>query len=161
MDVRIPKTIAILAVLLGGLTGCAAQLESAIASPKVELRDVQVMGLGFNSQVFLLSFDISNPNAFSLPVSTVSYGVRLDGQRFASGQTESDFSVPAGGHSQFSISVELDLLQTAPQLLSIVRAGVREDVPYELDGTLGLDIPFAPQVSYRHRGAIRLQSDAF
>jgi LEA14-like dessication related protein len=151
---------AALLVSLLAMAGCATTMQDLVKSPAVELRSVQVVGLGFNSQTFLLSFDISNPNGFSLPVRSVSYGLKLDGQRFASGQTPSEFSVPANGETQFAISVDLDLLKTAPQLLSIVRQSVRQDVGYELDGQLALDIPLAPAVSYRSTGAIRLSSGA-
>jgi len=155
----IDRTFTLSFVLLAlALTGCATTMENLVKSPTVELRSVQVMGLGFNSQTFLLSFDISNPNLFPLPVSAVSYGIKLDGQRFASGETPSEFSVPAGGDGQFAISVDLNLLQTAPQLLSVVRQGVRKDVAYQLDGRLAVDIPLAPAVSYRNSGLIRLSS---
>lgn len=140
---------------------CASMPENLVAKPEVELRDVRVLGLGFKNQTFLLSFDIHNPNPYPLPVSHVRYGVRLDGQRFASGHTESDISVPAGGDAEFAISVELDLLTTAPRLLSIVREGVRRDIPYELEGELGIDIPMTPAVSYRSNGSIRLDSGGF
>jgi LEA14-like dessication related protein len=142
------------------VSACASLPESLITRPEVQLRDVQVVGLGFKNQTFLLSFDVHNPNPFPLPVNHVSYGVRLDGHRFASGQTPSEFSIPASGDEQFAISVELDLLTTAPQLLSIVRDGARAEVPYELEGQLGLDIPLTPPVSYQTRGAIRLNSGA-
>jgi LEA14-like dessication related protein len=154
------KTMA-LVLVLSGLAACASLPENMIASPDVELRDVQVMGLGFNNQTFLLSFDIRNPNPFPLPVRHVRYGVRLDGQRFASGETESSFSVPAGGEKEFAISVELDLLKTAPQLVTIIRAGTRRDIPYTLQGELGVDIPMAPPVSYRTNGSIRLAASGF
>lgn len=144
-----------------GLTACASVPENVISSPEVELRDVQVMGLGFDNQIFLLSFDISNPNPFPLPVKHVRYGVRLDGQRFASGEAESSLSVPAGGETEFAISVELDILRTAPQLLTILRAGTRRDIPYALEGELGIDIPMTPSVSYRTDGIIRLDSGGF
>ncbi|MDH3490517.1 MAG: LEA type 2 family protein [Gammaproteobacteria bacterium] len=143
----------IFAICLGG---CATTLENLVQSPIVELRNVQVVGLGFNSQTFLLSFDVSNPNSFALPVRSVSYGIKLDGQRFASGKTPSEFSVPANGDTKFAISVDLNLLQTAPKLLSIVRQSIREDVTYELEGVLAVDVPFAPAVSYRNAGTIRL-----
>lgn len=150
-------------ILLGtlGLGACASLPENVISKPEVKLRDVRVMGLGFKNQTFLLSFDISNPNPFPLPVNHVSYGVRLDGQRFASGKTASAISVPAGGASSFAISVELDLLSTAPQLLSIMRDGTRSEIPYTLDGQLGIDLPMTPPVSYRTEGSIRLDSGGF
>jgi len=143
------------------LAGCATSLENVLSTPKVELRDMQVVGLGLKSQTFLLSFDIDNPNPFPLPISSVSYAVRLDGQRFVSGETSSEFSVPATGDAEFAISVDLNLLQTAPQLLSIIRQGVREDVAYDLEGRLAVDIPMVPPVAYRNSGKIRLRSDTF
>jgi LEA14-like dessication related protein len=158
--VRRWKLLALL-VVSAGLGACETLPENIIEKPDVSLRDVQVVGLGFNAQTFLLSFDISNPNPFPLPVSHVSYGVRLNGQRFASGRTPSEIRVPAEGATQFAISVDLDLLNTTPALLPIVREGAREDVPYELEGELGIDIPLTPPVTYRSRGAIRLNSGGF
>jgi LEA14-like dessication related protein len=152
---------AVLMLAMGGLGACATLPENVISKPEVTLRDVQVVGLGFQGQTFLLSFDLSNPNPFPLPVNHVSYGLRLDGQRFASGETTSNISVPAGGETRFAISVELDLLSTAPRLLSIVRDGTRREIPYQLEGQLGIDIPMTPPVSYRTEGSIRLDSSGF
>jgi len=142
------------------LNGCASTLQNMLESPTVELASVQLVGLDFSSQTFLLSFDVANPNGFALPIKAVSYGVKLNGQRFASGETASAFSVPANGASQFAISVDLDLLQTAPQLLSIMRQSVREDVSYELDGQLSLDFPLTPPLSFSNDGSIRLSSQS-
>ena len=142
------------------LSGCASGLQNMVKSPTVELASVQLVGLDFNSQTFLLSFDVANPNGFSLPIKAVSYGVKLNGQRCASGETASAFAVPANGASQFAISVDLNLLQTAPQLLSIVRQSVHEDVAYELDGKLSLDLPLTPPVAFRNDGSIRLSSQS-
>ena len=98
------------------LSGCASSLENWIKSPTVELTEVELVGLDFSSQTFLLSFDVSNPNGIALPIKSVSYGVKLNGQSFARGETASAFSVPANGASQFGISVDLDLLQFEPAM---------------------------------------------
>ena len=150
-----------LVAALSIVAGCASLPETYIKQPEVKLRDVDVQGLGFNAQTFLLTFDISNPNPFPLPVNYVSYGLKLDGQQFASGGTPGDVSVPASGMTQFAISVELDLLATAPRLLAIVRDGVRREIPWELDGELGLDIPLTPPVAFSNTGLIQLNSGAF
>ena len=147
--------------VLGSLAGCASIPETLIEQPDVRLRDVKVQGLGFDAQTFLLTFDISNPNAFRLPVNYVSYGLKLDGQQFASGKTSGNVSVPASGMTEFAISVDLDLLNTAPRLLSIIRNGVRREIPWELDGELGLDIPLTPPVTYTNSGVIQLNSDTY
>lgn len=151
----------LLMTVFAGLGGCATLPDNLVEKPEVKLRDVQLVGLGFNAQTFLLSFDISNPNAFPLPVNHIRYGVKLDGQRFASGATPSEFEVPANGATEFAISVDLDLLSTAPNVLSIVREGARRDVPYELEGELGVDIPLAPPIRYRTQGSIQLHSGGY
>jgi len=148
-------------VLAVCLSACATVPEDLVDSPSVSLRNVQIVGLGFKSQTFLLSFDIANPNPFPLPIRNVGYGVKLNGQRFASGETASEFTVPANGDTSYAISVDLDLLHTAPQLLSIVRDGSGREVRYELEGRFAVDIPFTAQVSYQDTGRIRLNANGF
>ena len=155
------RGLVLLALLTCVLSACATISEDVLRTPRIELNDVQMVGLGFKSQTFLLSFDVANPNPFLLPVSNVSYGVKLDGQRFASGETASEFTVPADGDAQFAISVDLNLLQTAPQLLFIVRQGARQNIAYEIEGRLALDIPLTPPVKFRNSGTIRLRSQSF
>lgn len=140
------------------LSSCANLPENLIAAPELDLRDIDIVGVGFNNQTVLLSFDISNSNPFPLPVRNIAYDVRLDGQRFASGTTDCEFTVPAGGDSSFAISVELDLLRTAPQLLTIIRDGANREIVYDLSGQLGVDIPLTPALRYRDSGRINLGS---
>ena len=159
MNSKTGKRLLLVSLMLGlsvGLSACASISENLVSSPRVELKNVSVLGLGFQSQTFMLSFDVANPNAFPLPIKSVSYGVKLYGQRFATGETASEFTVPANDGMQFSISVDLDLFTTAPDLLSIVRDGVRQDIPYELEGRLGVDIPLTPPLKFRNSGSIRV-----
>ena len=142
------------------LTSCAT-LQDVVSAPDVELAEVHVEKLDLKQQTFLLEFDVVNPNPFPLPVSTVAYGVRLDGHRFASGETTSSFVVPAGSQGEFMISVDLNLLQTAPELLFIVRDAVRRDIPYVLEGRLGVDIPAVKPVRFETEGMIRLQAATY
>ena len=141
--------------MLAVLSGCAA-VASNISQPSVSLRSVEVGSVDFSKQTFVLGFDISNPNRFALPINFVSYGVKLDGQHFASGETTASFTVPANGDNQFAISVDLDLLRTAPQLLYTVRDGVTNGLSYELSGKLGIDIPFVQPISFRTSGKISI-----
>lgn len=138
------------------LSACASLPENLVSAPEVNLRNVQVMGMGFDGQTFLLSFDAANPNAVALPIRHVAYGLKLDGRHFASGETDSAFTIPANGTTSFAISVDLNLLQTAPDLLFIVRDGTRRDIPYQVEGRLGVDIPLTPALRYRSNGNIRL-----
>lgn len=146
-----------LIVLLGG----CASVASNISKPEVSLRNVEIGNVGFSQQTFVLGFDVTNPNSFPLPINFVSYGVKLDKQHFASGETVASFTVPANSDSEFAISVDLDLLRTAPQLLYTVRDGVDGGLSYELSGKLGIDIPFVDPVSFKTSGEIKMNTGDF
>ena len=137
------------------LASCAS-LEPMVSAPGVSLRNVQVQKLEYKTQTFLLGFDITNPNPFPLPVNHVAYGVELDGQHFAGGSATSAFTVAAQSDAEFSISVELNLLRTAPQLLHVVHDGATRDIPYRLKGEIGVDIPFTKPLAFEANGEIRL-----
>ena len=146
--------VAMLGVLL--LTACASTPTTLIQSPYVSLNQVRFQSMEIDGQTVLLGFDMTNPNPFPLPVESLSYGVRLDGYRFASGKTTGEFTVPAQSDTAFAIEVHLDLLQTAPRLINIVRGGVLRDVSYDLSGEFEVDVPFAPPVEFENQGTIRL-----
>ncbi|MGI9272429.1 MAG: LEA type 2 family protein [Woeseiaceae bacterium] len=139
-------------ILLGG---CAA-IATTISQPSVSLNNVEIGSVDFSKQTFVLGFDVSNPNPFPLPIKSVSYGVKLDNQRFASGETVGSITVPANSDSQFAISVDLDLLRTAPQLLYTLRDGVTNGLSYELNGKLGIDIPLVDPIAFKTSGEIRV-----
>ena len=147
-------SLGLLAIL--SLGACASAPTALVQSPYISLNHVEVQSLGLNSQTVLLGFDVTNPNPFPLPVESLSYGVRLDGHRFASGRTHGEFTVPAQSDTAFAIEVELDLLRTAPRLIHIVRDGAHRDIPYDLTGELSVDVPFAPDVPFETSGTIRL-----
>jgi len=139
------------------LTACASTGD-LIGTPGVSLRNVQIEDIDLTGQTFLLGFDVTNPNPFPLPISTVSYTVELDGYRFASGSTVGGFTVPSSGDAEFAISVELNLMKTAPQLLFLVRDSMKRDIPYTLSGAFGLDIPLTEPVHFESSGEIRMQA---
>jgi len=142
------------ALVMVTIAGCAGT-SSLVSAPTVDLDHVEVAELGFSGQTFLLAFNVANPNPFPLPIRSIAYGVELDGQRFASGATEGGFTVPASGQAEFAISVELDLLKTAPPLLYTVKDSLTRDVPYELTGEFGLGIPATEPLRFRSSGAVR------
>jgi LEA14-like dessication related protein len=155
------ETIQLRKIALGAVACFAAGCASTgitVEKPSVSLRTVEVADIGLGGQTFVLDFDVVNPNPFPLPIRTISYGVELDGFRFASGETQGAFTVPANGDSHFEITVDVDLMRTAPQLMFIVRDGVYRDIPYSLEGRFGIDVPFANPVSFRNEGSLRLDA---
>jgi len=152
-----PKLVIHASTLLAAcLLAACASTGNIISAPGVSLRNVELTEAGFSGQTFVLGFDVTNPNPFPLPIRSVSYGVELDGYRFATGETKGGFTVPASGDGEFAISVQLNLLKSAPQLLHIIRDGARRDITYELSGKLGVDIPFTEPARFKSSGEIRM-----
>jgi LEA14-like dessication related protein len=145
------STVALLA------TGCAST-GAIVERPGVTLSNVAVTEVDLGGQTFVLDFDVVNPNPFPLPIRSIAYGVELEGLRLASGETQSAFTVPAGGESHFEITVDVDLMRTAPQLMFVVREGMYRDIPYALEGRFAIDVPFANPVTFRNEGSIRLNA---
>ena len=143
------------------LLASCANSGAMIGAPGVALRNVELTRLSTSGQTVLLGFDVSNPNPFPLPVRSISYGVELDGHHFASGRADSEFTIPAEGDGAFAVSVELDLLRSAPGLLHIVTDSLQREVAYSLEGQLGIDLPLVRPVPFEASGSIRLQARAF
>lgn len=144
-------SVGLLAALF--LSACAST-ETMIAAPAVQLKSVELSKIGFNQQTFLLGFDVSNPNSFPLPVRSVKYRLLLDDKSFANGETLGNFTVPAHSEDQFVLSVNVNFLDSATQLTSLLRGGVPEFVEYELQGSLAIDIPFVRPVPFASTGVI-------
>ncbi len=151
-------TISLLAI--AAISACAGS-GSLISSPQVNLTSIEITSANFNGQTFLLSFDVSNPNPFPLPIKSVRYRVRLGEQQFASGETQGNFTVPSKGNGGFAISVQLDLLKTSSNLSSLIRSGMSRDLDYELSGSFAVDIPFAKPLEFKSGGNIEMQASAF
>ena len=141
------------------LSACAGT-ESLIASPTIDLTGVELTSVNFQRQTFLLSFDVSNPNPFPLPVKAIEYRLTFDKEKFAGGKTQAGFTVPAGGNDSFAISVDLDILKSAKHLTSLFGGKFRENVPYELQGRLAVDIPLVKPISFSSSGIVNLTQTA-
>jgi len=153
------RNIAILVVAFC-LPGCA-NTGAFVETPAVNLTSVELDKIGFKGQTFLLGFDVENPNAFPLPVKMIRYKVMLEGRKFAGGEAQCDIMIPARGEGTFVMSVELDLLQTRDDLVSIVGDGASGEIDYQLDGSLTLDIPLTRPVDFSSEGTVALQSFRF
>lgn len=146
----------LLVILTACVLSACAGTGTLIDSPTVSLTSVRLADVSFSRQTFHLGFDVDNPNPFPLPIQAVEYRVMLDEEKFAGGETEGRFTIPARGHDDFTISVDLDVLNTAAQLSSLLLGGMREAVSYELQGNLTVDIPFSKPLPFSSTGVIQV-----
>jgi len=148
------SSIVVATCLLGACAGPATLVDS----PTIRLAKIESGHMSFSRQTFVLGFDISNPNPFPLPIQVLSYDVSLADEQFASGRTEGAFTVPANGDGSFAISVDLDMIQQAARVASLLRAGSQGQIRYELNGSLTVDIPFTRPIPFSNSGTISLAS---
>ncbi len=148
-----------LLVAIVSLSACVGT-GTIIDSPSVELTGVELTSANFHRQTFLLSFDVSNPNPFPLPVKAVDYQVNFDDRKFAGGKTQGHFTVPARGDDSFAISVDLDILSSASHLSSLISGEFRENISYELRGNLAVDIPLVKPIPFSSSGLINMTQTA-
>jgi LEA14-like dessication related protein len=153
------KEIRLAAIALVCTLSACAGTASLVDSPSIRLTNIQSGHMGFDRQNFVLEFAIHNPNAFPLPVRSLRYDLQIAEQRFASGETQGEFTVPAGGDSAFAISVDLDMLQQASRLASMLRVGSRGDLPYKLQGDISVNIPMTRPLPFSSSGSISLAQD--
>ena len=148
-----------LSLVAVSLSACAGT-GTIVASPTVQLTSVELTAANFRRQTFLLSFEVSNPNPFPLPVRAVEYSVKFDDEKFAGGETQGNFTVPASGNDRFAISVDLDFLSSATHLTSLFHGGFQEKVSYELKGSLAVDIPLVKPIPFSNSGVINMMQTA-
>lgn len=143
--------------MCGMLSACATGPEALVARPNVDLTSVQVENVSFTGQTFLLGFEVDNPNAFPLPVKAVKYRVMFDDERFAGGETLAAFTIPANGRDDFKLKVEIDVLNSASQITSLLKGGMPDHVKYRVEGSLTVDIPFARPLPFSSSGTIQVR----
>ena len=147
-------------VVAAGISSCAGT-GTLVSSPTVNLTSVRLAEISLRRQTFHLGFDVGNPNPFPLPVKAVEYRVFFDNKKFVGGETEGNFTVPADGQDAFVISVDVDILSTATQIAALFRQGMPEQVNYELQGSLTVDIPFTRPIPFSSTGVIDVDGGRF
>lgn len=141
-----------LLLVVMALAGCATS-GPAVQPAEVTLNRVGVEHVGVGKQSLKLGFSVANPNPFPLPVRAIRYELRLGDQKVARGETADRFVIAARSEGEFSIGVELDVLDSMSRLGFGV---LKERVEYELYGSLTVDLPFAQPVAFSSSGQFDL-----
>lgn len=123
---------ALLLVALVFGVGC-----NAVQSPTAMVRGAQLGKVTPEGMMLNLDMTVSNPNAVSIPLTKMSYDMRLggaDGAKLLDGTANPSTSIPANGSAPVTVPVQIrweDLLNVKDALVS--GGG---NVPYTLSGKL-------------------------
>ena len=145
---RHTRFLIVLAILV--VSGCAglSELARVIQPPRfeqVEGQPAELRLLGPSRSMpaggagVRLWLKVTNPNAFGFTLSTVNATLALDGSRAADG--DFPLGLPLGSRQEAAVPLDLTIsFVELPALASSLRQiAVGGSVPYELEGTVGVD----------------------
>ena len=141
----------VLAVLLAlVLTGCAS-LTVQPESPNVSIANLELQEFTLFEQRYRLHLRIQNPNDFDLAMNGMSYKLKLNGRKFATGVSDQEVTVPAFGEEVITVNVVSNLARVIEQLREVGKG--KDGTPslrYELKGqiglgSLGIRLPFSQE----------------
>ena len=139
------------------LPGCALW-QQRLQEPTISLVGLEIRELGLLRQRYALTLNVQNPNAVTLPVRGLRYGVHLGGEQFATGVSPQAFTVPAYGETDIEVEMTTNLLTVLSKIQALL-AGTQESIEYQLSGALEVDLPFVGAVPFSNKGAFRLTTE--
>ena len=123
-------------------------MPNVVAPPSISVQDVSLQSLSLTQGTGLVSLNVTNPNAFPIPLEGVQYNLRLNGTSVASGDQRQAMYLQPNQPTAVQIPVQLQLatiMQLAPVLWQ------NRSVQYQLDGAVRL--PFI-SVPFQRQGGI-------
>jgi len=126
------------AALLTVTVGCAALGRATFAEPMVELRDVQIVGLGLDGGNIDVILSVYNPNRFSLDATRLTYRVDIDSTELGNGALDSRFVVPRGDSSLVRIPVRFTYRGLGAAGRQLMSTG---SVNYRVSGDFSMGTP--------------------
>ena len=78
-------------------SGCATLKVANMEKPDVKLVSMQLAEVNWAEQRFDIMVRITNPNDFDLPITSLTYNIRLNGLKLGDGSSTGDLRIPALG----------------------------------------------------------------
>ncbi len=134
------RGVGLLAVLLVlGASGCSRLARSAFQNPVVELKDVQLKGVGLQGGSLDVILDVFNPNDYRIDASRVTYTVFADSLQVATGEVTKLVTLDNKNTTRVTLPVNFtfrEVNQAANLLLQ------RGSIDYTVKGDFTLATPF-------------------
>lgn len=145
--------VAMLAALLEA--GCA--LTPKLEAPTLSIVTVQLTSGTLWEQRLKVRMRVHNPNDRALPVRSLDYALEVEGQPFASGASDSSFTVPPLGETEFDMSLTTNMAGTLVKLLGRGPDALGQSVAYRLTGKVTLAQGLLRSIHFEQSGTFRLQ----
>jgi LEA14-like dessication related protein len=144
--------------LLLPLAGCAA-LGPKLEKPELSVSHIELLKGDLLQQNLRVSLHVRNPNGVDLPVRGVTCDVEVAGERFAHGESEREFVVPARGEADFDVAVTANAAGAVLRILGGAKRGTT--VEYRMAGKVELKSGLLRSLPFEQRGSVDLRQGLF
>ena len=147
------RLLAALAIAILG-AGCSS-LVPKLETPDLQIVNVEVLRSDLLQQQLRVRMRVTNPNDRSLPVRSITYRMEVAGEKFAEGESDRDFEVPALGTTEFDVNVTAN---AAGAMLKLLGSGRKLDsIAYRLVGQVKLSSGFLRTIPFEEKGELNLK----
>ena len=123
----------------------------SIEKPQAEVRDVSVTSAGFTGISGELALDVTNPNAFGVPLSGIDWQLSIGGARAVTGTVQLNQTIPARGVAPVNTTLAIGA-SDALAIGGVLARGARD---YQLDVKLHFSTSVGQiDVDLAHRGSL-------
>ena len=121
------------------LTGCKT-LSNALrfAEPDVQLKEVQITGLGLSGGTLNLALDVYNPNDYRLRSTRLELGIDLENTHFGDALLETPLELPSQQHTLVTVPVRFEWAGVGAGARALLS---RQAIRFGLTGTAYLGTP--------------------
>jgi len=140
--------IVVLTIAMSLFCGCAGL---RFQSPSVTLAGISVVKASLFEQRFILTLRVQNPNDMDIPVTGMSFEIKLNNQLFAKGVRNIPVTLPRLGEAILEVNAVSNLAGIMRQINEL-RKGKSNSVSYAIKGRLV--IASLPDMNYENSGMI-------
>jgi len=145
-----------LVFLVSACSSLQEELKNYVKQPEVTYKSISVGKVSMDLLELTPTFNVANPNAFSIPVDTISYELSLNNEKMLEGESAEIGTLPASGDKDVTLSIGLtqETLTSLQQLLFKdkkldyqIKGSVEAmniPIPFEESGTL-----YVPDITVR------------
>jgi len=107
----------------------------AFERPTLSFKDARLPHIDFQGAELDLVFNVTNPNAVGLDLTSASYALEVEGHKVAAGTPQNGLKIPAGATTEVTFPAKVQWNEIAPALEALF---AMDQVHYKASGELGL-----------------------
>jgi LEA14-like dessication related protein len=120
------------------LSGCASVGRKVFKEPVVTLKEMRVVGVGFNGGSLDVLLNVHNPNGYSLDATKLTYKVMIDSLTFGQGELDSKFVVQENDSAVVRLPLQFTWAGVGEAGRQLMGTGT---VNYRVSGVLAVGTP--------------------